>query len=86
MVPLLAAKPVPETAMLLGEYCPLLVIETQPVNAPVAVGLKVAVAWRVLPGARVWGRVGKVSAKPVLSDAIELTVAFTVPVLVTVSV
>jgi hypothetical protein len=84
-VPLLAATPVPETAMLSGEYSALLYTETQPLTAPELAGLKVTLASKLLEGARVRGRGGVETAKSVLSTEIELMVAFTAPVLVTVS-
>ena len=48
--------------------------------------MKVPVTFKLWEGVKVIGRAGVVTTKLVLSTEIELTVAFTVPVLVTVNV
>jgi hypothetical protein len=81
-----AVTPAPATATLLGEYWPLLTTETHPLTEPEAAGLKMMLAVELWFGVKVTGRVGAVTTKLLLSELIALTVAFTVPVLVTVRV
>lgn len=74
----------PETATTLGELAALLTTVTILLMAPELAGLKINAACRAWPGASVAGRDGAERAKALLPELIELTVAFTVPVLVTV--
>jgi hypothetical protein len=82
---ILAGAPVPETATPFGELGALLVIAMLPLNEPELAGVKVTLALKLWDGAKVMGRAGIVTAKSGLFTVIELIVAFTVPVLVTVS-
>ena len=82
----LASAPAPETATPFGELAALLVTATTPLNEPALAGLKVTLALKLWEGAKVTGTLGALTIKLPLPDVIALTVAFAVPVFVTVIV
>ena len=68
------------------ELAALLLTETIPLIEPVLAGLKLIIACMLWAGARVMGRAGAETVKLLLLEVMALTVALTVPGLVTVTI